>query len=60
MNSLLVAMHPMDSVNRITVPFVACGDLSGYDADTTYPINVRLCCILLLFPLKKELKVHCM
>eukprot|EP00967_Tisochrysis_lutea_P002208 scaffold2776_cov36-Tisochrysis_lutea.AAC.3 len=27
-----------NSLSRITVPFVACGDLSGYDADANYPL----------------------
>ena len=26
--------------NRVLVPFLACGDLSGYDADLTYPLQV--------------------
>ncbi|XP_037070877.1 putative tRNA (cytidine(32)/guanosine(34)-2'-O)-methyltransferase [Pollicipes pollicipes] len=26
--------------NRIIVPFMACGDLSGYDADLTYPLKL--------------------
>jgi hypothetical protein len=26
--------------NKFIVPFVACGDLSGYDADQNYPLNV--------------------
>lgn len=25
--------------NRYIVPFLACGDLSGYDADQTYPTD---------------------
>ena len=25
--------------NRVIVPFVACGDLSGYDADQSYPLD---------------------
>lgn len=27
--------------NRIIVPFLACGDLSAYDSDTNYPLEVR-------------------
>jgi tRNA (cytidine32/guanosine34-2'-O)-methyltransferase len=27
-------------MNRIIVPFVACGDLSGFDSDMTYPQEV--------------------
>ncbi|CAG8529190.1 8161_t:CDS:2 [Paraglomus occultum] len=26
-------------VNRVIVPFVACGDLSGFDSDKTYPLE---------------------
>ncbi|KAJ3139863.1 putative tRNA (cytidine(32)/guanosine(34)-2'-O)-methyltransferase [Geranomyces variabilis] len=26
-------------VNRVVVPFVACGDLSGFDSDQTYPLG---------------------
>lgn len=29
--------------NRVVVPFVACGDLSGWDADKTYALDV--CCL---------------
>jgi tRNA (cytidine32/guanosine34-2'-O)-methyltransferase len=25
--------------NRVIVPFLACGDLSGFDADATYPAS---------------------
>ncbi len=25
--------------NRVIVPFVTCGDLSGYDADKSYPLE---------------------
>lgn len=28
-------------VNQIIVSFIACGDLSGFDADRNYPLNVR-------------------
>ena len=27
-------------VNRVIVPFLACGDLSGFDSDKTYPLKV--------------------
>ena len=30
--------NPLVGINRIISPFVACGDLSGYDADMTYPL----------------------
>ena len=26
-------------INRLIVPFLACGDLSGYDADQSYPLD---------------------
>jgi len=31
--------HPLVGPNSIIVPFLACGDLSGYDADTTYELG---------------------
>jgi tRNA (cytidine32/guanosine34-2'-O)-methyltransferase len=27
--------------NNLVVPFVACGDLSGYDADQSYPLLLK-------------------
>jgi tRNA (cytidine32/guanosine34-2'-O)-methyltransferase len=27
--------------NRVIVPFIACGDLKGFDADGTYPTNAE-------------------
>eukprot|EP01126_Amoeba_proteus_P015011 TRINITY_DN16668_c0_g1_i1.p1 TRINITY_DN16668_c0_g1~~TRINITY_DN16668_c0_g1_i1.p1 ORF type:complete len:298 (+),score=78.16 TRINITY_DN16668_c0_g1_i1:71-964(+) len=30
---------PLTGPNRIVVPFVACGDLSGYDADQNYTLD---------------------
>lgn len=30
-----------DEMHRKVVPFVACGDLSGYDADKTYPLDAN-------------------
>ena len=33
--------NEMTGINRIIVPFVACGDLRGYDSDQNYPIDVR-------------------
>ncbi|KAH7640591.1 putative tRNA (cytidine(32)/guanosine(34)-2'-O)-methyltransferase [Dermatophagoides farinae] len=27
-------------VNRTIIPFMACGDLSGFDSDTTYSLNI--------------------
>ena len=32
------SIYSLEGVNRIIVPFIACGDLSGYDADQTYPL----------------------
>lgn len=32
------SFYSLEGVNRIIVPFIACGDLSGYDADQTYPL----------------------
>ncbi|KAJ1658667.1 tRNA (uridine-2'-O-)-methyltransferase trm7 [Dispira simplex] len=29
--------NPLTGLNRVIVPFVACGDLSGFDSDKTYP-----------------------
>lgn len=28
-------------INRIIVPFVACGDLSAFDSDASYPLNLK-------------------
>lgn len=30
----------LEGVNRTIVPFLACGDLSAYDSDMTYPLQV--------------------
>ena len=30
----------LEGPNRFIVPFLACGDLSAYDADKTYPLKV--------------------
>ncbi|KAJ2856813.1 tRNA (uridine-2'-O-)-methyltransferase trm7 [Coemansia asiatica] len=32
--------HPIVGSNRVIVPFVACGDLRGFDADMTYPLQI--------------------
>ncbi|KAI8372701.1 FtsJ-like methyltransferase-domain-containing protein [Radiomyces spectabilis] len=32
-------MNELTGPNRTIVPFIACGDLNGYDADRTYPLN---------------------
>ena len=33
-------LDQLSGPNRVLVPFLACGDLSGYDADLTYPLKV--------------------
>nr|CAD7464472.1 unnamed protein product [Timema tahoe] len=33
--------HTLTGVNKFIVPFVACGDLSMYDSDTTYPLKIE-------------------
>lgn len=30
----------MEGINRVIVPFMACGDLNAYDSDMTYPLNL--------------------
>lgn len=32
-------MNELVGPNRTIVPFIACGDLNGYDADRTYPLQ---------------------
>ncbi|KJH50119.1 ribosomal RNA large subunit methyltransferase J [Dictyocaulus viviparus] len=34
------AVNKMNGVNRVVVPFVACGDLSGFDSDGHYDLNL--------------------
>lgn len=31
----------LEGPNRVIVPFLACGDLSGFDSDRTYPLNLE-------------------
>lgn len=31
----------IEGPNRVIVPFLACGDLSGFDSDRTYPLNLE-------------------
>ncbi|CAD5115590.1 DgyrCDS4551 [Dimorphilus gyrociliatus] len=31
--------NSLEGSNRLITPFIACGDLSGYDADMTYPLE---------------------
>ena len=33
-------LNELTGVNRVIVPFLACGDLSGYDSDKTYPLQL--------------------
>lgn len=33
--------NQLEGVNRIIVPFLACGDLSAYDSDRTYGLNLK-------------------
>ena len=35
-----VDFNSLEGVNRVIVPFLACGDLSAYDSDRTYPLQV--------------------
>lgn len=30
----------LTGINRVIIPFIVCGDLSGYDSDTTYPLQL--------------------
>ena len=32
--------NQLDGPTRIIVPFVTCGDLSAYDSDRSYPLDV--------------------
>ncbi|KAG8546990.1 hypothetical protein GDO81_029353 [Engystomops pustulosus] len=36
-----VDFNQLEGPNRVIVPFLACGDLSAYDSDKTYPLQVR-------------------
>ncbi|XP_023336117.1 putative tRNA (cytidine(32)/guanosine(34)-2'-O)-methyltransferase [Eurytemora carolleeae] len=33
--------NQLEGVNRVIVPFLACGDLSAYDSDRTYGLDIR-------------------
>lgn len=35
-----VDFNSLEGPNRVIVPFLACGDLSAYDSDKTYPLNL--------------------
>ena len=37
----LVTIPSLEGVNRIIVPFLACGDLSAYDSDQTYLLEAK-------------------
>uniref|UniRef100_T1HTK0 Putative tRNA (cytidine(32)/guanosine(34)-2'-O)-methyltransferase n=2 Tax=Rhodnius prolixus TaxID=13249 RepID=T1HTK0_RHOPR len=45
MNPLLenssINWNKLDEINSYIVPFLACGDLSAFDADRTYPLNIN-------------------
>ena len=34
-------LNSLTGENRVIVPFLACGDLRGFDSDMTYPVEVR-------------------
>ena len=34
-------LNNLEGPNRVIVPFLACGDLSGFDSDKTYPLKVN-------------------
>ncbi|XP_063409367.1 tRNA (cytidine(32)/guanosine(34)-2'-O)-methyltransferase-like isoform X1 [Mytilus trossulus] len=36
-----VDFNNLEGPNRIIVPFLACGDLSGFDSDRTYPLELE-------------------
>lgn len=36
-----VDFNTLEGVNRVIVPFLACGDLSAYDSDKTYPLQLK-------------------
>lgn len=33
--------NSLQGVNRFIIPFVVCGDVSAFDSDTTYPLQLR-------------------
>ncbi|XP_056302224.1 putative tRNA (cytidine(32)/guanosine(34)-2'-O)-methyltransferase isoform X2 [Danio aesculapii] len=39
-SSIDVDFNQLEGPNRIIVPFLACGDLSGFDSDRTYPLQL--------------------
>lgn len=50
-----VDFNQLEGINRVIVPFLACGDLSAFDSDKTYPLQVSRCNFVLLL----EQKHHC-
>ncbi|XP_069110343.1 tRNA (cytidine(32)/guanosine(34)-2'-O)-methyltransferase-like [Argopecten irradians] len=36
-----VDFNNLEGPNRVIVPFLACGDLSGFDSDRTYPLQLE-------------------
>ncbi|XP_076451350.1 tRNA (cytidine(32)/guanosine(34)-2'-O)-methyltransferase-like [Babylonia areolata] len=36
-----VDFNSLEGPNRVIVPFLACGDLSGFDSDKTYPLQLE-------------------
>ena len=32
--------NSLNGINRVIVPFLACGDLSAFDSDMTYPLDL--------------------
>ncbi|KAK3783302.1 hypothetical protein RRG08_033237 [Elysia crispata] len=36
-----VNFNNLEGPNRVIVPFLACGDLSGFDSDMTYPLELE-------------------
>jgi len=34
-------LNSLEGPNRVIVPFLACGDLSGFDSDMTYPLQLE-------------------
>ncbi|XP_030403191.1 putative tRNA (cytidine(32)/guanosine(34)-2'-O)-methyltransferase isoform X3 [Gopherus evgoodei] len=39
-SSIDVDFNQLEGPNRVIVPFLACGDLSAYDSDQTYPLQL--------------------
>ena len=43
LNIAVGVLNSLTGENRVIVPFLACGDLSGFDSDMTYPVEVSQC-----------------